>query len=450
MNKTHTFSRGSVRHKLLAALLFGLVLVWLLGGGISVWQMQDQVRSLLDDNLQQSAAPLLHEIEEQEPDHVFSVFRYSSKLVFQIWRDGEGLQLRSKLAPEQRLSESDSGFSDSVIHDQQWRVFSAWDANHRYLIMVGQPKAERRLIAREIIEQLVQSLALVLPLFALMIWFVVGAVLRPLGRLSDEIARRDANNLHPIDSAVPREIEPLVQRLNELLRGLAATLDGERRFTADAAHELRTPLAALKSQIQVAMVAQDSAQQQRALGHALQACDIATHRVEQMLTLARLEQEVWRENVETIDLRVLSAQIITEIAPFALSKRVALVLDAETDATLRARAGLWAILLRNLLDNAIRYAPVDSTVTVHIETTADMIELSVSDEGPGIAPEQLQKAFARFDRLGRSDGSGYGLGLSIVARIVELHHAHIDLLPNENGRGLCARVRIPVAKSIVS
>ncbi len=446
MNKTPILTRGSVRHKLLAALLLGLVLVWLLGGGISVLQMQDQVHNLLDANLQQSAASLLHEVEELEPDHVFSVFRYSSKLVFQIWRDGERLQLRSKLAPEQRLSASESGFSDSVINNQPWRVFSAWDINHRYLVMVGQPKAERGLIAREIINQLVESLLLVLPLFALMIWFVVGAVLRPLGRLSDEIARRDANNLRPIDGAVPREIEPLARRLNQLLASLEVSLDSERRFTADAAHELRTPLAALKSQLQVAINAQESSQQQRALANALQACDLATHRVEQMLTLARLEHTIWHEPVEAFDLHELAAQAIAEVAPFAASKRVALALEGERGTMLNAHAGLWAILLRNLLDNAVRYTQPNTSVTVRILQIEDVVELSVEDEGPGIAPSQLQNAFARFDRLGRRDVSGCGLGLSIVARIVELHRAHIDLLPSVGGRGLWVRIRIAKAR----
>lgn len=437
-------ARGSVRRHLLIALLAGLTLVWLVGGGISVYQMQDQVRDLLDENLQRSAAPLLHEIEEREPDHVFSVFRFSSQLVFQVWRGGEELQLRSKLAPQTRLSEIDAGFSDSIIDGQKWRVFSAWDDSHRYLVMVAQQKSQRWHFLYEIVEQQIKSLLIALPLFALMVWLVVGVVLRPLERLGDEIARRDANNLSPVVFAVPREIEPVTRRLNELLRGLAAALESERRFTADAAHELRTPLAALKSQIQVAMAAHDAPQQQRALGQALQACDLATHRVEQMLTLARLEQEVWRENIEAVDLRALAAQVIAEVAPFAVGKRVALMLEAEDNVVLRARAGLWAILLRNLLDNAIRYAPVDSAVSVLIQKSNGVIELSVNDEGPGIEPAQIGHAFARFDRLGRSDAGGCGLGLSIVARIVELHHAQIDLLPGANGRGLRARVRVPI------
>ncbi|HET8711211.1 MAG TPA: ATP-binding protein [Spongiibacteraceae bacterium] len=439
-----SLAHGSVRRHLLIALLGGLALVWIIGGSISVFQMRNEVRGLLDENLKQAAAPLLHEVEEEAPDHAFAVFRFSSRPVFQVWRDGEQLQLRSKLAPEQRLSEVEQGFSDSEIAGQQWRVFSAWDDQHHYLVMVAQHKSERWFFLYEIVAQLIKSLVLVLPLFALMVWFVIGAVLRPLEQIGDEIAVRDAKNLSPLTFDVPREIEPLTRRLNELLRSLASTLDSERRFTGDAAHELRTPLAAVRSQIQVAMAAQELPQQQRALAQALQACDLATHRVEQMLTLARLEQEVWRENIAPFDLCRVAAQVIAEVAPLAHEKRVALVLDAEAEATLQARAGLWSILLRNLLDNAIRYTPADSTVIVQIEKSAGEIQVSVKDEGPGIAPEQLVGAFAPFNRLGRSDAEGCGLGLSIVARIVELHRARIELLPGENGRGLCARVRISV------
>lgn len=440
----HAIARGSVRRQLLMALLAGLTLVWLVGGGVSVYQMQSQVRDLLDSNLKQSAAPLLHEVEEKEPDDVFSVFRFSSQLVFQIWRDGNQLVLRSNLAPTQPLTNVTDGFSDSTVADHHWRTFSAWDNNHRYLVIVAQRNAERGALIHEIAGQLIHSLLLMLPLFAFVVWFAVGVALRPLDRLSDEVAQRDANNLQPITGFAPREIQPLIQRLNDLLKSLFRSLEGERRFTADASHELRTPLAAIKSQIQVAIGAHDAAQQQRALTQALQACDIATHRVEQMLTLSRLEQEIWRENIEIFDMRDVAVQVIGEVAPVAVSKHIELVLDASASMPLRGRAALWTVLLKNLLDNAIRWAPQPSTVIVSVEKSADTMTLTVTDEGPGIAPEKIDSAFARFERLGKNDPGGSGLGLSIVARIVELHRARIELLPGKNGRGLSARVHIPI------
>ena len=438
-------ARGGVRRQLLIALLSGFALVWVIGSSLSVWQMQQQVLGLLDANLRQSAAALLHEIDEREPDDAFAVFRFSSQLVFQIWHRGTQLQLRSRLAPAQRLGASDTGFSDTVVAGREWRVFSAWSEDHNYLVMVGQQNSQRGVFLSEIVAQLVKSLLLVLPLFALMVWVVVGFVLRPLERLGDEIAKRDANNLSPVLFDVPREIAPLMRRLNELLRGLAATLDSERRFTGDAAHELRTPLAALKSQVQVAIAAQEPAQRERALAQALQACNLATYRIEQMLTLARLEQQAWRENVASIDLRALCAQVIAEVAPLAAKRGVSLALEAAAPVTVRVRAGLWAVLLRNLLDNAIRYAPAASAVTVRIDRADAAVAMVVEDQGPGIAPEKWQSALAPFDRLGRNDAEGCGLGLSIAARIAELHGARIELSPGAGERGLRACVQIPDA-----
>ncbi len=435
-------ARDSVRKQLLLTLLSGLALAWLIGAGVAIYRMQNQVHTLLDDNLRQSAAALLHEVEENAPAHAFSVFKYSSQWVFQVWRDGAQLQIRSKLAPEQRLSDGDAGFSDSMVDGQSWRVFSAWDGSHRYLLQVAQSQSDRRHFLVTIIRQQVESFAIALVLFASMIWLVVDRVLKPVSRLSDAIAQRDASNLSPLLVDVPREIAPLAQRLNQLLLRLSSTLEGERRFTADAAHELRTPLSAIKSQIQVAIAARENPQQQRALAQALQACDIAAHRVEQMLTLARLEQDVWSVGVEAVDLRALLAQAIGEVAALAQAKSVALALHAEEAIVVSLRSDLWRILLRNLLDNAIRYAPDNSLVNVHATRADGCIELSICDEGPGIAPEQLQNAFARFERLGRSEGGGCGLGLSIVARIAELHGAQVELLSGEYGRGLCARVRI--------
>lgn len=432
--------RGSIRKHLLVALLGGLALVWIIVGSFSAWQTRTQINKLLDTNLAESAMPLLHEIEEAYPEHAFALFRYSSNVVFQIWDNGEKLSLSSKDAPHERLSRLDSGFSDSETNGQAWRVFGVWDDSHRYLVQVGELRAERGDFSSTVIVQLLLSLALALPLFGVMVWLVVGRVLRPVARLHDEIARRDPKYLAPIVAEIPSEIAPLAERLNDLLERVQLSLESERRFTGDAAHELRTPLAAVRSQIQVALGAADNAQLKRALDNALLACDRATHRVEQMLTLARLEQDAWRELSTPVNLHALAAQVIAEIAPQAASKHIALALEGSENVTVSVHAGLWAILLRNLLDNAIRYAPEHSAVTVRTVRIDGGIELQVSDEGPGIPPEQIVTALARFHRLDNGDQAGSGLGLSIVARIADLYGATLKLDSGNNGVGLVARI----------
>jgi two-component system sensor histidine kinase QseC len=436
-------ARGSIRNRLLVALLIGLALVWSLAGGYSAWQTRVQIGELLDANLAQSAMPLLHEIEEAYPEHAFSLFRYSSNVVFQIWQGGDKLLLSAKNAPRQRLSRIDTGFSNALTDNREWRVFGVWDESHRYLVQVGELRVDRRYFSSEVIEQLLQSLLLALPLFGLMVWFVVGRVLRPVARLSDEIARRDPKYLEPISAKIPREITPLAERLNDLLARVQLSLESERRFTSDAAHELRTPLAAVKSQLQVALGAVDSSQQKRALDNALLACDRATHRVEQMLTLARLEQDAWRELSVPVNLHALAAQVIAEVAPLAASRHIELALEGSAEITVNVHAGLWAVLLRNLLDNAVRYAPERTAVTVRTLRTDAGNELQVWDEGPGIPPEQIASALARFHRLDNADQSGSGLGLSIVARISDLYGATLKLDVGASGGGLCARVILP-------
>jgi two-component system sensor histidine kinase QseC len=432
--------RGSIRNRLVFALLCGLALVWTLASGFSAWQARVQINKLLDVNLAQSAMPLLHEIEEAYPEHAFALFRYSSNVVFQIWDNGEILMLSSKDSPRARLSQVAAGLSNAETDGREWRVFGVWDENHRYLVQVGELRADRRYFSSEIIAQLLQSLLLALPLFGLVVWLAVGRVLRPVARLSDEIARRDPKYLTPISAEVPREIAPLAERLNDLLERVQLSLESERRFTSDAAHELRTPLAAVKSQIQVALGAADATQQKRALDNALLASDRATHRVEQMLTLARLEQDAWRELSEPANLHALAAQVITEVAPLAAGKHIDLALEGRDDLVVSVHLGLWAVLLRNLLDNAVRYAPDRTAVTVRVLEIDGNKELQVCDEGPGIPPEQIADALARFHRLENNDQSGSGLGLSIVARIADLYGATLKLEQGENGVGMRARI----------
>lgn len=434
--------RGSIRNRLLVALLSSLTLIWLGAGSFSAWQTRAQIDKLLDANLVQSAMPLLHEIEEAYPEHAFALFRYSSNVVFQIWENGETLMLHSKDAPVERLSKTAAGFSNSAADQREWRVFGVWDETHHYLIQVGELRADRGYFSSEIIGHLLQSLALALPLFGLAVWLVVGRVLHPVARLRDEIARRDPKYLVPISAEVPREIAPLAERLNDLLDRVQFSLESERRFTGDAAHELRTPLAAVKSQIQAALGATDNGQQKRALDNALLACDRATHRVEQMLTLARLEQDAWQELSIPVNLHQLAAAAIAEVAPMAARKHIALALEGDVDVGVNIHAGLWAVLLRNLLDNAVRYSPEYSAVTVRTLSVDGDSEVQVCDEGPGIPPEQIANALARFHRLDTSDQSGSGLGLSIVARIADLSGANLTLEGRESGIGMRARIRL--------
>jgi two-component system sensor histidine kinase QseC len=258
-----------------------------------------------------------------------------------------------------------------------------------------------------------------------------------------QVAQRDPENLQPIAvDDCPAEVVPLVDSLNRLFGRVTKSIDNERRFTADAAHELRTPIAALRVQAQVARAAADDRERQRALDNVITGCDRATHLVEQLLTLARLDPAHVRRQSEPCDLRAVAKAAIGDIAPRAVAKGVDIELDEGPPTMTRGDAGLLAILIRNLVDNAVRYSPSRTTVRVRIDPAGGSVgkTLIVADEGPGVPAEALQHLGDRFYRAMGTGETGSGLGLSIVKRIAELHDAAVSFGVGPDGRGLQAKV----------
>jgi two-component system sensor histidine kinase QseC len=232
------------------------------------------------------------------------------------------------------------------------------------------------------------------------------------------------------------EVAPLVNSLNALFGRVSRLIENERRFTADAAHELRTPLAALKTQAQVARGATGDAERRRALDNVIAGCDRAHRLVEQLLTLARLEPDQVGVHRERCDLRTLAQQTVAELAPAAMSRNIEIELTEGPPVTVVGYPGLIGILLRNIIDNAIRYSPGGTTVLVEAANAEGEARLTVTDEGPGIAPEEYDKVGQRFYRILGSGQSGSGLGLSIVHRIAEIHDAAVALGDAPGGMGL--------------
>lgn len=432
--------RGSVRRRLLIALLGGVMLIWLGAAALTAWETRAEMQELLDAHLAQSAsfltAQIGHEFDEIELQHAQSLHKYAQKVAFQIWGQGQTLLLHSADAPSTKLSEVNEGFSDSSLNGHVWRVFSVWDAQHEYLVQVGEAADAREHLADEILRKLVQPLLVSLPVLGLLIWFAVGASLKPIDRIGADLARRDPKYLAPIVGEIPSEIIPMVERLNSLLERVQSSLEGERRFTSDAAHELRTPLAALKTQLQVAQGETDNAARKHAIEQALAACDRATRLVEQLLTLARLEHDAWQTQGEAVDLHQLAAHVLVEAAPVASDKHIRLSLEGEPGLTVKGHAGLLSVLIRNLVGNALRYSPAQTEVIVRTIRSDRGATLEVQDQGPGIPVTERENVMRRFHRLEGETASGSGLGLSIVARIAQLHQAELLLSDGEAGHGL--------------
>jgi two-component system sensor histidine kinase QseC len=436
----------SLKRRLLFGLLGTVVLVWLATAVYTFFDAQHEIDELLDAHLAQSASLIVaqagHELEELE--HAPAADRRARRVVFQIWERGRVLRLHSAEAPQSRLSPREEGYSNASIAGRSWRVFSTWDARRRFLVQIAERDETRREIASGIAGNLLFPLLAALPVLALFIWVSIGRALQPLGRLGQQVERRKADELGALAAeAVPSEVVPLVRSLNALFERVGRLLENERRFTADAAHELRTPLAALKAQAQVARGAGDDAVRRHALDNVIAGCDRAARLVDQLLTLARLEPGHARQPAEPCELAGLARQAIAELAPASLARNVDIELRASGPAPMVGHPELIAVLMRNLVDNAVRYSSPGANVVVDVSQVPDAVRLAVTDEGPGVEPGERGKLGQRFFRILGTGQSGSGLGLSIVRRICEIHAAHLAFAEGNGGRGLRASVEFP-------
>ena len=443
----------SLRIRLVVVLSVGLSLAWALSAWFTYKEARHEMDQLFDAQLAQSAQVLLgttrHELYEQIErgnDEISVSHEYEQKLVFQIWGNNS-LLLKSATAPTQALVGVEQGYSEIQVKGKPWRVLAKWDARHEFMIQVAEPIGGREFLAGHITLKMLLPTFIALPVLALLIWFGVGAGLTPLQQLKQEVRQRTANNLEPVVmDDVPEEVMPLAKALNDLFARLQNAFDGERRFTSDAAHELRTPLAALKIQAQVALRSNDEAERLRALENVLRGTDRATRLVEQLLTLARVDPETAVAGHKPVELRALAASVMADLEPLAHAKKIEMELEerleSHADCIVLGDAAQLGLLLRNLIDNAIRYTPIGGGVMVAVNNE-DGVILTVRDTGPGIPEDMREQVQQRFYRIMGSGEEGSGLGLSIVRRIAELHGAHLELHDNDISAGLLIKVIWP-------
>ena len=359
-------------------------------------------------------------------------------MIFQIWRSDGKLILHSFNNTTASLEKMPLGFSDIRINNNDWHVYAGVDEVTGAKIIVAQHADARNKLTDLIARNNSYVTLITYPLFAILIWLIIGAALRSMTRLSDHISNRASTDLEPINiNNIPIEIRPVVNELNQLLERLQLTLERNKRFVADTAHELRTPLAALKTQAQVALKTNDEESHQHALVKIVQSVDRCSHVVNQLLTLSSLREEESFNDIQAINLHHLTTEVLTYIAPLALDKNIDIELAPATLVSMiMGNTITLGILIRNLVDNAIRYTPPNGEVKIAIINEGDSIVLRVMDTGIGIPPELYDRVFDRFYRILGTEQSGSGLGLAIVKQIAELHHAQIQLYSRDNGRGL--------------
>ena len=441
----------SLRRRLLLSILGGVTGLWVVMMVLSYVDVHHEIDELLDGQLAQTAQTLLvlASHEAHEGDEVISELgveadKHQQKLRFQIWNAGGDLLLRSHNAPLTPLMSHD-GYSDASDSSGEWRYFSMWNPQRVLQIQVGENQEDRDELITDVAWKLLLPALFGLPLLGVWVWLATQRGLAPLNAVAEQINRRDPAHLSAlVPTTAPAEIKPLLHALNGLFHRVEQTLVNERRFTADAAHELRTPLAALAAQAHVAQRSDNETERQHAIGQICIGVERATHLVDQLLTLARLDPQQALADARPLPLKSLAEEVCAMHGAVAVGKNIALELDAD-EATVKGNTMMLQILLRNLLDNAIRYTPTGGHVSVSLCADQSTATLRVSDTGPGIPASERELAFQRFHRgAAGQDQVGSGLGLSIVQRIAELHNAKLVLGEGEGGRGLTVSVSFPL------
>ncbi|HEX5287027.1 MAG TPA: histidine kinase dimerization/phospho-acceptor domain-containing protein, partial [Polaromonas sp.] len=392
-------SPRSLQGQLLVLVLAVVVGVWLATAVLTWFDARHELDELLDGHLAQAGALLVvQQVREiGEDDHGIdapTLHRYAPKVAFQVFHEGR-LTLRSANAPNAPMIEDGkhfkTGFETVKIEGDAWRVFATAGAERDVQVYVGERTSLRAAILWAVMRSMLWPMVVALPLLALAVWWAVYRGVAPIRRLGRALAERQALALQPVTLAgAPSEMAPMVNALNGLFERIGTLMESERRFTADAAHELRTPIAAIRMQAQVALGEADEALRRHALQSTLDGCDRATRLVEQLLTLSRLEAAAVPD-MAAVDLRALTQRVVGEVAPKAFGKNQTLEFEATEACSIPGNETLLAVLVRNLVDNAVRYSPPSARVKVAVQRKNGRVVLSVEDSGPGLAEADRQR-----------------------------------------------------------
>ncbi len=438
----------SLQARLLTTVLTLVLLAWSVAAALAWHETDEEVSDLLDAHLAQTAALLrlqpLDELDEDRLTEAPELDKHQPRVVFQLWHEDQ-LLARSASAPQEPLTQRRKrGIADSQVDGKAWRVFVTQGRESDVRIVVGELQSVRREIVLASLTSILKPMLWALPLLALGIWWAVRGSVRPLGRLGNAVAARQPQSLESLSTnGVPPEVLPLVTALNELFERMARLLATEQQFTADAAHELRTPIAGIRMQAQVAQGATDTHERAAALQATVQGCDRATRLVEQLLQLARLDAEA-TPDLSSTPLADVARQVAADLQATAERRQQRIVLQGPLapGVQIPLPEPLARVLLRNLLDNALRYSPDGAEVQVQIDAQGDgQAQLIVEDSGPGLTPEEQARLGERFFRVLGTGQSGSGLGWSIIQRIARLHHLQVGTDRSPGLGGLRVTVR---------
>ncbi|MBR7960047.1 ATP-binding protein [Burkholderia vietnamiensis] len=447
---------GSIRQQLTLLVLAGVVAIWAYSLVSSYRQAVHEAEEWDETRIEQIARAFVVLDAADLSGYADTVLRSaqdndgdndaSPRMLYQVSDAGGRILAASPgLAAEHLPALPVAASSPVRFGNSKWHAYVLTDRVRGRTVRIFEQRTHRSDLSAEVARRIARPLAFALPVLAALIWFAIGRSLAPLRALSEEIDARSPGSLEAIGTkGIPDEVRPLVAALNTLLGRLRGALDRERAFTSDAAHELKTPLAALKVQAQVALTARDPERQRRAMQRVVEGVDRSTHLADQLLALTRLD-EAMPVPGEDVDLARVVQTCLDDHQTHADRKQMSLLTRVDVPVVAHVPPAWVRVLLDNLVDNAIKYGRRQGRVEIAAWRDRDTICVEVRDDGPGVANENLPRLQDRFFRGSDHDESGSGLGLSIVARIVATLDGRLAYIDGLDGAGFGVRITFPVA-----
>ena len=439
----------SLRGRLLWFLLAAITLAALVQASVAYRSALYDADEIFDYHMQQmalslrSGTPLSNQVNGDpvgDPEN--------NDLVVQVWTP-DGVQVFRSLSRAPLPQRAVLGFSNVKANKTTYRIFSVQTSTQT--VQVAQDMAVRKQMASSLALRTVAPIVIMAPILMLVVWWVVSGSLAPIARVRTQVAARQADELSPVsEDGLPDEVRPLVHELNLLFGRVRTAFDAQQHFVADAAHELRSPLAALKLQVLSLERADSGEARALAVTRLTAGIERSTRLVEQLLVLARQEASAaGSDQLQPVDMGDLVKRTLGDMAGVAQARGIDLGLyHADAGASVAGSADALIILTRNLVDNAIKYTPSGGTVDIELRRSPIGVTLAVEDSGPGISPEERERVFHRFYRVPGSAAGGSGLGLAIIKAIAERHGAQLVLDQSARLGGLCVRVEFPLAPAV--
>lgn len=434
----------SIRKQLLRRLLIGQFLTILVTGGITFIYVRSELEDLFDDRLRQLAysVPVSATFITAPPPRFHHTFEDDDDFIIQIWDENDNLLLYLN-REEGNPDRSDIGFSTHSSDGTRWRSFVL--KRGTFLVQASQPFADRLEMSLNISLAATAPILILIVVLGGLVWIAVGKSLAPLTAIAENLKKQKTTSLEPLPlDNLPAEMMPLAIALNNLLERLDQAMEVQRKFTADAAHELRTPITAVHLQAQLLERCQNSEERAELLTQLRSGIVRSGHLVQQLLTLARIEPDKWERPFGKVDLTAMLKRAVADLTPAALDRQLDLGINHSEQLDTFGDVESLRIMLNNLIDNAIRYSGSQGRIDIALSQTGQMNQIVIQDNGPGIPLKEREQVFNRFYRCSGTAGNGSGLGLAIAQEIIQQHQGNIELADGEHNFGLKVIVSLPV------